>query len=53
MADLEKIEDALYSAIDRAVTDSALQGPWAQVLQKFQQDGSSSGNAALAAVEQL
>ena len=56
VADLEKMEDALFDGINKALSGASaqsLQGPWGQALQMFRQDGTATGGAATAAVEQL
>jgi hypothetical protein len=55
LADLEKFEDTLFSAVKKAAGSAGegLTGPWAQVMEKFQQGGSAAGAQASATVEQL
>ena len=55
LADLEKFEDTLFSAVKKAAGSAGdgLTGPWTQVMEKFQQGGSASGAQATATVEQL
>lgn len=55
LADLDKMEDALYGSVDKAIEDAAksLQGPWASALEGFKLKGSATGSSAHAALEQL
>ena len=55
LADIEKMEDALYGSLDKAVADAAnnLQGPWAMVLAGMKAKGSATGTSATAALQQL
>jgi hypothetical protein len=55
LADLEKFEDTLFSAVKKAAGSAGdgLTAPWAQVMEKFQAGGSASGAQATATVEQL
>ncbi|MBE7418465.1 MAG: hypothetical protein HS128_12095 [Ideonella sp.] len=55
LADIEKMEDALYASVDKAVGDAAkgLQAPWAVVLEGLKAKGSATGSSATAALEQL
>jgi hypothetical protein len=55
MTDLEKMEDTLFAAIQKAAGDAAggLQAPWAQALQGVRLDGSATGGAAQNAIQQL
>ena len=55
MADVEKMEDALFAAARKAATGAgpALEAPWAQVLKGMQVKGTGTGAQAQATVEQL
>ena len=55
MADVEKMEDALFAAMRKAAQASgaALQGPWAEVLKATQGSGTGTGAQASATIEQL
>jgi hypothetical protein len=52
---LEKMEDVFFGAVSKATqgADSALQGPWKQVLDAMKVKGTGTGAQAGAAVEQL
>lgn len=54
--DLDKFEDTMFAAVKKAAggAGAALEGPWQQVLEKFQQaGGSQAGQQAHATVEQM
>ena len=55
LADLEKMEDAMFSAVKKAADGAAapLAGAWSQVLGKMQAGGTLSGAQAATAAEQL
>jgi hypothetical protein len=55
LADIEKMEDTLFTAIQKATGDTtgSLQTPWTQALQSFRQEGSATGGAAVSAIETL
>jgi len=56
LGEIEKMEDAMFAAINKAVGDTTaqtLQGPWGQALAAFRQGGTATGSGAEAAVEQL
>ena len=61
LADIEKMEDALFDAVRKAATGAAgatgpgaaLQGPWAKVLDTAQGKTTSTGALASSTVEQL
>ena len=55
LADIEKMEDALYGSVDKAIADAGktLQGPWASALEGLKVKGSATGSSATAALEQL
>ena len=55
MADVEKMEDALFAAMRKAAgaSGAALQGPWAEVLKATQGSGTGTGAKASATIEQL
>ena len=55
LADVEKMEDALFAAARKAASGAGptLEGPWAQVLKGMQAKGTGTGAQAQAAVEQL
>ena len=55
LAEIEKMEDVLFSSVDKAVVDAAqaVQAPWALVLEGFKAKGSATGASATAALEQL
>ena len=55
VSDLEKIEDTMFAALKKAAggAGTAMEGPWSQVLEKFQLQGSQAGAQASATVEQL
>jgi hypothetical protein len=53
--DLDKFEDTMFAAVQKAAgsAGAGLEGPWKQVLEKFQQAGSLSGAQASATVAQI
>lgn len=55
LEDIEKMEDALVDAIDKAASaaQEGLRGPWADSLTTLRQHGSATGAAALDAMRQL
>jgi hypothetical protein len=55
MADLEKMEDAMFDALEKAAATAGgpLAGAWGQVLEKMQAGGTLSGAKAAAAGEQI
>lgn len=55
LADIEKMEDALYGSVDKAIASAGqkLQGPWASALDGLKVKGSATGSSATAALEQL
>lgn len=55
LADIEKMEDVLFSSVDKAVVDAsqAVKAPWASALEGFKAKGSATGASATAALEQL
>jgi hypothetical protein len=55
MSDLEKMEDAMFSALTKAAqgADATLAGPWSEVLQKMQAGGTQTGATAASTAEQL
>jgi len=55
LSDLEKMEDAMFSVLKKTAqgADSALAGPWNEVLQKMQAGGTQTGASAATAAEQL
>ena len=55
MADVEKMEDALFAAVRKAAAGAgaSLEGPWNQVLKATQSKGTGTGAQAHAAIEQL
>lgn len=55
LADIEKMEDALFASIRKATEGAGaqLQGPWADVLKATQGKGTATGAQASAAIEQL
>lgn len=55
LADVEKMEDSLFAAVRKAAAGggTALEGPWAGVLQAVQGKGTGTGALASATVEQL
>jgi hypothetical protein len=55
MADIEKMEDALFAALRKAADGSqaSLEGPWAEVLKATQGKGSGTGAQASATITQL
>ncbi len=55
LANVEKMEDMFFDAVGKAVkeTSGPLQGPWEQVLSAMKLTGTSTGNQASQAVEQL
>jgi len=56
IANLEKMEDAFFVAVGKAVEGAAsapLQGPWKQVLDSFQAKGSDSGARATQTAQDL
>ena len=55
LADMEKMEDALFAAVRKAAAGAAapLEGPWAGVLEAAQIKGTGTGAQAHAAIEQL
>ncbi len=58
LADIEKMEDALFSAVRKAAAGAAgpaaaMQGPWAKVLEGVQGKSTQTGTLASATVEQL
>ncbi len=55
LANVEKMEDMFFDAVGKAVkqTSGPLQGPWEQVLSAMKLKGTSTGNQASQAVEQL
>jgi hypothetical protein len=55
LADIEKMEDALFATVRKAATgaESTLQQPWAKVLGDAQGKATHTGAAASAALEQL
>jgi hypothetical protein len=55
LADLEKMEDALFAALSKAAhgAQASLDGPWAQVLKATQGKGTGTGALASATVSQL
>jgi len=55
LADIEKMEDALFAALRKAAEGSraSLVGPWAEVLKATQGKGTGTGAQASATIEQL
>lgn len=55
LTDIEKMEDVLFSSVNKAVVDAAqvVQAPWASALEGFKAKGSATGASATAALEQL
>lgn len=55
LADIEKMEDVLFSSVNKAVVEAAqaVQAPWASALEGFKAKGSATGASAAAALEQL
>ena len=55
LANVEKMEDVFFDSVSKAVKASAapVQGPWAQVLSSMKLSGTSTGNHATEALEQL
>lgn len=55
LADIEKMEDVLFSSVNKAAVDAAqpVQAPWAMVLEGFKAKGSATGASATSALEQL
>ncbi len=55
LADIEKMEDVLFSSVNKATADAAqpVQAPWAMVLEAFKAKGSATGASATSALEQL
>lgn len=55
LADIEKMEDALFAAVTKAASKAGepLQGPWAGVLDAVRGKGTSTGAQAGATIEQL
>jgi hypothetical protein len=55
LADIEKMEDALFDAVRKAAggTGATLQGPWAQVLGAAQGKATNTGTLASTTIEQL
>ena len=55
MADVEKMEDALFASLRRATEGAGaqLKGPWAEVLKATQSKGTATGSQATATIEQL
>jgi hypothetical protein len=57
LGDIEKMEDALFAAVRKAAGSAgpgtALQGPWAKVLEGVQGKSTNTGTLASATVEQL
>lgn len=55
LADLDKIEDTMFSALKKASESAGapLAGAWGQVLEKMQAGGTASGAQAAAAAEQI
>jgi hypothetical protein len=55
LADIEKMEDALFAALRKAADGSraSLEGPWAEVLKATQGNGTGTGAQASATIGQL
>lgn len=55
LADIEKMEDVLFSSVHKAAADAgqSVQAPWALVLEGFKAKGSATGASAASALEQL
>jgi hypothetical protein len=55
LSDLEKFEDTMFAALKKSASGagSALEGPWQQVLEKFQAQGSLAGAQAHATADQM
>jgi DNA anti-recombination protein RmuC len=53
LADIEKMEDALFDAVRKAAGGASLQGPWANVLGQAQGKATGTGALASSTVEQL
>lgn len=55
LADIEKMEDALFAAVTKAASKAGepLEGPWAGVLEAVRGKGTSTGAQASATIEQL
>jgi hypothetical protein len=55
LADIEKMEDALFDSVRKATQGAGaqLEGPWAQVLKATQSKGTGTGALASATIEQL
>lgn len=55
LADIEKMEDALFASVRKAAVGAGaqLEGPWAEVLKATQSKGTGTGAQASAAIEHL
>ena len=55
MADVEKMEEALFGSLRKAMEGAGaqLKGPWAEVLKATQSKGTATGSQATAAIEHL
>ncbi|MHA7682700.1 DUF6781 family protein [Cupriavidus sp. PET2-C1] len=55
VADIEKMEDALFSSVAKSVGElpQSVQGPWSSVLDGMKLKGTATGASATAVVEQL
>ena len=55
LADIEKMEDALFASVRKAAVGAGaqLEGPWAEVLKATQRKGTGTGAQASAAIEHL